>query len=407
MTIKTKKSNSGTKTIILIGIIIFALGVSASFFFVRTVEHFFWQVRTAVVLDEIRAETSNYVTKKDILDWQGATSSARINNFALTIKNSSPFIIGLKLYDPDALVIWSDLRSVTVGTKEPRVATEFADAPVEEQVIDTAEPSVKIELGKENLLEVYTSIKASDGEIIGFVETYFDTTELLSFVNQVRTITWGGLIIVLGIILSLLRFAFRKQNTIIDAKTHELSDIVTNSPVGICTTYPEGTIISVNPKLLQICGIADEKILLDTIIFKNELVKEMKLDGIIREALLGAPFETEGHFIKNNMERSVRVRGTPIFTHGEKTVERLLLTVEDITKRKALEKESFHHTQDLESRVAERTQDLQKKIAELEQFQRITVDRELRMTELKHQVERMRIKLESLGAKFNEEDYKN
>ena len=407
MTIKTRKSNSGTKTIIFIGIIIFALAVGGSFFFVRSIEHFFWEVRTRAVLDEIRTETKNYITKKDILEWQGATSSARINDFAHTVKGSSPFIIGLKIYNTDALVVWSDLRSVPVGSKDARLVTEFTEASAEGQAIDTAESSAKTELGKENLLEVYTSIKAADGETIGFVETYFDTTELLYFINQVRSITWGSFIVVLGIILSLLRFAFRKQNTIIAAQARELSDIVTNSPVGICTTYPEGTIISVNPKLLQICGITDEKILLDTIIFKNEIIKEMKFEGVIREALLGTPFEAEGHFIKNNTERSVRVRGTPIFGPDAKSLERLLLTVEDITKRKALEKETLLHTQSLEARVTERTEDLEHRLAELEQFQRVTVDRELRMTELKQQIERMRIKLESLGVKFNEEDYKN
>lgn len=406
MNTQSQKPDSGLKTIIIIGSIFIVLGFLSSIFFSQTIDKFFWQVRTQSIFEEVRSETHKYLSKDTIINWREATSSAQINQFALAIKNSSPLIVGLKIYNPEALVVWSDLRSVTVGTQEDRVLPELKETTLDEQVVDTAEASVKAELEKENLLEVYTSIKTRDGDIIGFVETYFDATELNAFIQKVDFITWGTLVIVSGIIFSILRFSFRKRNEIILTQSRELHDIIANSPIGVCTTYPEGTIISVNPKLLQICGITDEKALINSTIFKNEIIKEMGLDRTIREALLGAPFEAEGHFIKNGLTRYVRFRGTPIFIPDTKIVERFLITVEDITKRKRLEDELTHHTLDLETKVSERTQSLEHKVAELEQFQRVTVDRELRMTELKKQIEQMRIKLESLGVQFNEEDYR-
>ncbi len=56
---------------------------------------------------------------------------------------------------------------------------------------------------------------------------------------------------------------------------------------------------------------------------------------------------------------------------------------------------------ELELKVDERTKELQTRITDLEQFERVTVGREIRMTELKQEVERMRIKLEGLGVTPN------
>jgi C4-dicarboxylate-specific signal transduction histidine kinase len=53
----------------------------------------------------------------------------------------------------------------------------------------------------------------------------------------------------------------------------------------------------------------------------------------------------------------------------------------------------------LEQKVDERTSDLEEKIKDLEKFQRITVGRELKMIELKKEIEPMRAKIAQLEAK--------
>jgi len=50
--------------------------------------------------------------------------------------------------------------------------------------------------------------------------------------------------------------------------------------------------------------------------------------------------------------------------------------------------------QKLEEQVRERTKELQNKIRELEKFQKITVGRELKMIELKKEIEKLKEELE-------------
>ena len=51
------------------------------------------------------------------------------------------------------------------------------------------------------------------------------------------------------------------------------------------------------------------------------------------------------------------------------------------------------HSEELEERVRERTADLEKKTRELEKFNKLFVDRELRMVELKKEIKKLREKL--------------
>ncbi len=82
---------------------------------------------------------------------------------------------------------------------------------------------------------------------------------------------------------------------------------------------------------------------------------------------------------------------------GEKTIllnarqidssQLIILAMEDITERKGLEEKLAEYTKGLELRVAQRTEELASRIKELEALNKTMVGRELKMVELKKEIE--------------------
>jgi PAS domain S-box-containing protein len=62
----------------------------------------------------------------------------------------------------------------------------------------------------------------------------------------------------------------------------------------------------------------------------------------------------------------------------------------DITKRKQAEDELIAFKNDLEVKVQEKTKELNERIEELERFYNATIDRELRMKELREEIKRLK-----------------
>jgi nitrogen-specific signal transduction histidine kinase len=70
----------------------------------------------------------------------------------------------------------------------------------------------------------------------------------------------------------------------------------------------------------------------------------------------------------------------------------IILAMEDITARKELEKKLSEYTAGLEVKVAERTAELATQVKELESVNKTMVDRELKMVELKKEIEELKKK---------------
>lgn len=96
-------------------------------------------------------------------------------------------------------------------------------------------------------------------------------------------------------------------------------------------------------------------------------------------------------------------------TIGEKTillnarqvdsVSLIIICIEDITVRKKLEEKLAEHTRELEVKVDKRTKDLAERVIELESLNKTMVGRELKMVELKKEIENLKKRLKNGNGK--------
>lgn len=70
-------------------------------------------------------------------------------------------------------------------------------------------------------------------------------------------------------------------------------------------------------------------------------------------------------------------------------VQLIILAIEDISERKSLETKLSDYTKNLEAKVAERTKQLADQLKQVEQLNKTMVGRELKMVELKKEIERL------------------
>jgi PAS domain S-box-containing protein len=122
-------------------------------------------------------------------------------------------------------------------------------------------------------------------------------------------------------------------------------------------------------------------------------IAELKklLGSILPQKKVFRDFEVEYNFPKI---------GKRIFTlNGQQldTVQLIVLSFEDITAKKEIEKRAQQYTKNLEAEVAERTKELTDKVKDLEELTQVMVGRELKMSELKKEIARIK-KLKKLNG---------
>ncbi len=72
------------------------------------------------------------------------------------------------------------------------------------------------------------------------------------------------------------------------------------------------------------------------------------------------------------------------------SVQLIILAMEDITDKRLLEEKLSDYTKGLEAKIAQRTGELDARIKELESLNKTMVDRELKMIELKKELEALK-----------------
>ncbi|OGL30904.1 hypothetical protein A3F37_00485 [Candidatus Saccharibacteria bacterium RIFCSPHIGHO2_12_FULL_41_12] len=117
-------------------------------------------------------------------------------------------------------------------------------------------------------------------------------------------------------------------------------DVFFSAPFGIYTLDAVGVITSFNPKMAELSGNKPENAVgLNALHLKS--YKNVGLDKLFIKGIAGKAFETEVEYHSHlaNKKTIRHYRGIPIQDRGISGQARLLLIVEDITSRKAMEKE--------------------------------------------------------------------
>lgn len=393
-TIPHKRKSIGTEILFLVAFIITTLGIISSIAFAQTIERFFWQIRANSVAQEATETGNRLLVAADINGWQKEESQKKLGAFSSSIKHELPNVLAIKIFTLDGTVAWSDIPSIKTGSDESILTGQLETADSVGIAVDIASVATKQQLGKNDVLDVYVKIKTSAGQPYGFVDFYLENSDIASFVNKIHYTILASIFIMLAIGVYIIRFAFLKQDDIIVRQAHELSDIVEQSPFGIYTINTKGEIISINSRMLEILKESDASRIIGKICWELNSVQNVCKEAPVEEALQGKPFDIETNSLNQTGEEiHYRYRGIPLFSENNRIVEEVLFTVEDITERKNLEENLKTHAKILEEGVSERTKQLQNKITELEQFQRLTINRELRMTELKNNIEKLRAEL--------------
>jgi PAS domain S-box-containing protein len=170
----------------------------------------------------------------------------------------------------------------------------------------------------------------------------------------------------------------------------QFRQLVDNAPQGIFV-QTDGLFAYINPIATKLFGAKNYVELVGTSVIErfhpnyrelvkqriNQLNNEKKNVPLIEEVCLkidGTPFDTE-------------VSAAPINYLGKNGA---LVFFQDITERKKANNELLALKSDLEVKVKEKTKELNERVAELERFHDATIDREIRMKELRDEINRLK-----------------
>jgi len=183
-----------------------------------------------------------------------------------------------------------------------------------------------------------------------------------------------------------------KQNKINESKElalHYMKSLVDVARESFLILDAKLKVISGNPIFYQIFRVTPEQT-------ENKFIYELgngqwnipELKRLL-ENILPERKDVKNYEVKHNFQ-----------TIGDKTIELnarqidsvqlIILAMEDITEKRTLETKLSEYTKVLEIKVAERTKELADRIKELERINKIIVGREMKMIELKKELEKLK-----------------
>ncbi len=180
-------------------------------------------------------------------------------------------------------------------------------------------------------------------------------------------------------------------------EAEKFRNYIEHAPVGVFVVNEQGRFIEVNREACRSTGYAEAELLQKDMI--ELLTDEARMEGIRHFQRVVAEGKASGIFgliTKHSGKRFFSVEAVRI------SGERFLGFVTDVSETILRDEEKQHRREILKQEVEEKTKELSQRIAELEQFQEATIERELRMEELRQENERWRKEVEKLKQQGKE-----
>jgi len=157
-----------------------------------------------------------------------------------------------------------------------------------------------------------------------------------------------------------------------------------NSMDGVLLTVPDGNVLKANPTACRIFGRSEDEI---CAVGRAGVVdiSDPRLSKAIEERARTGRFSGELTCLRKDGTRFPCEISSAIFKDSEGRLKTSMI-VRDITERKQVEDEIRKLNEAMEQRIDERTAELQETISRLEELNRVFVDRELKMIELKERI---------------------
>lgn len=166
-----------------------------------------------------------------------------------------------------------------------------------------------------------------------------------------------------------------------------IEELSTFLPLPFCTVNPSGVILNINQAFVGLTGYKDLEIIGEKVanLFDNEKQSQALERGIVKNGFVKG---REMNLLTKNKDVVIANVSGALRKDREGNTIGYFLAFADINELKKLQRE-------LEQKVEKRTKQLQEKVDEMEKFDRLTVGRELRMIELKEEIERLKQELNS------------
>lgn len=193
--------------IVVIAFLIIALGVGSNLVFVNEIKNALLEQRLDTFPDFIDIQVHSHIPDAKIFEnWQSEEAKERFKDFYSQFA-SFPEIVALKILDTKGVVIWAS-NGKDVGNLHVLVN-------IDESLVDGVYIDNSGELGEEGLddvIELYMPVLMNSGEVVGFVNLYFDKTFLISHLDYVKFLVLGMTFGVLIFITLTLYLSFYKRN---------------------------------------------------------------------------------------------------------------------------------------------------------------------------------------------------
>ena len=164
--------------------------------------------------------------------------------------------------------------------------------------------------------------------------------------------------------------------------------VINNSFDAILLTSPDGKIYSANKAACDLFNMTEKEICEAG---RNGLIdmNDPNLSGMLEERKQTGKNKGELTFIRKDQSKFIAEVSCSVF-YNSKGEQRTSMFIRDITERKKTETELQQLKENLELQVKEKTKELNDRIKELEHFRDVTIERELRMEELRKEIERLK-----------------